>query len=151
MIECHGGKCARFLVIGLRIFCARFADFCARFADFLRSVCGFFALGLRIFCARFADFLRPVCGFFALGLRIFRARFADFLRSVCGFFALGLRIFCARFADFLRSVCYMHGYRYCMHGPPSLDLSCVNYKDPDLSCMSCIYIRIEHCCMHGCE
>ena len=135
--------------------------FCARFADFLRPVCGFFALGLRIFCARFADFLRPVCGFF------FCARFADFFfarsvcgffalglriffRSVCGFFALGLRIFCARFAACMD--------RYdIMHGPPSLDLpciiykdrdlSCIIYKDRDLSCMSCIYL----CCMHGCE
>ena len=97
---------------------------------------GFLRLGLRIFCARFADF-------FALGLRIF-------LRSVCGFFAPGLRIFCARFAACMD--------RYdIMHGPPSLDLpciiykdrdlSCIIYKDRDLSCMSCIYL----CCMHGCE
>ena len=81
-IVCHGGKCARFFCdrfadflrsvwLGLRVFCARFADFCARFADFLRSVCGF---------------LRSVCGYFALGLRIF---------------ALGLRVFCARFAGCL--------------------------------------------------
>ena len=80
---CHGGKCARF-------FCDRFADFLRSVCGFLRSVCGFFALGLRIFCARFADFfglglrifcarfadfLRSVCGFFALGLQIFCARF----------------------------------------------------------------------------
>ena len=101
-----------------------------------------------VFCALFANFSRPVCGFF--GLRIFCARFADFLRSVCGFFALGLRIFCARFAACMD--------RYdIMHGPPSLDLpciiykdrdlSCIIYKDRDLSCMSCIYL----CCMHGCE
>ena len=126
---CHGGKCARFLVIGLRIFCARFADF-------LRPVCGFFALGLRIFCARFADFLRSVCGFFAPGLRIF-------LRSVCGFFALSLRIFCARFATCM-------DIDISMHGPPSLDLSCIIYKIE--ICHAChAYIRIEHCCMHGCE
>ena len=158
--------------IGLRIFCARFADFCARFADFLRPVCGFFALGLRIFCARFADFLRPVCGFFALGL-------LDFLRSVCGFFALGFgRIFASGgffalgflrsvSADFLRSVCgffalviaYMHGYRYCMHGPPSLDLSCIIYKDPEsvmhvmhilgLNIAACMAVNefLHHSCM----
>ena len=71
-IMCHGGKCVRF-------FCDRFAGFLRSVCGFLRSVCGFFALGLRIFCARFADFLRSVCGFFALGLRIFCARLADCL------------------------------------------------------------------------
>ena len=91
----------------------------------------------------FADFLRSVCGFFAPGLRIFCARFADFLRSVCGFFALSLRIFCARFATCM-------DIDISMHGPPSLDLSCIIYKIE--ICHAChAYIRIEHCCMHGCE